>query len=190
MSTPKRSLTLVLALTTALAAGSAVASGRNDARTRYYVDAPVVDVEPITRHVRVSEPREVCRDARVHHTERGRGRGRGPGAAKGAIVGTLLGGAIGNNVANDSDDRRTARLAGAVLGGVLGHSVGGSRGRGPERDVVRTERRCHTEEVSYREERVAGYRVTYRYDGRLMTTRRDHRPGDRIRVRVSVDPGR
>ena len=47
--------------------------------------------------------------------------------------------------------------------------------------------RCRTE-TSYRDtDRVLGYEVTYRYGGREYTTRMDHDPGDRMRVRVNVD---
>lgn len=183
MRKPIPALVLAAAATLAVATTAAAGDYDYDAGTTYYIEAPVVHVEPITRRVSVSEPREVCRDVRVHHTERGRGRGN----IKGAIVGSILGGAIGNNVAHGEDDRQTARLAGAVLGGVLGHGVGRGHDRG--RRVVRTERRCETEHVSYREERVTAYRVTYRYDGRRLTTRRKHHPGDHIRLRVRVDPG-
>ena len=47
--------------------------------------------------------------------------------------------------------------------------------------------RCRTE-TSYRDsDRVLGYEVTYRYGGREYTTRMDHDPGDRMRVRVDYD---
>ena len=47
--------------------------------------------------------------------------------------------------------------------------------------------RCRTE-TSYRDtDRVLGYEVTYRYGGREYTTRMDHDPGDRMRVRVNYD---
>ena len=40
------------------------------------------------------------------------------------------------------------------------------------------------------EEHIAGYDVTYRYQGRLYHTRTDYDPGRRIRVRVEVTPAR
>ena len=47
--------------------------------------------------------------------------------------------------------------------------------------------RCRTE-TSWRDtDRVLGYEVTYRYGGREYTTRMDHDPGDRMRVRVNYD---
>src|SRR3569623_1632915 len=51
-----------------------------------------------------------------------------------------------------------------------------------------TTERCRTEHNSYQEERVVAYDVSYRYQGRLYTTRLPYDPGDRIRVRVHVEP--
>ncbi len=36
--------------------------------------------------------------------------------------------------------------------------------------------------------RVSGYNVTYEYGGRTYSTRTNYNPGNRIRVRVNVDP--
>lgn len=178
----KRYLATVLALAAVLGTGAAAASGGYHGGETYYVEAPVVHVEPVVEVVHVSEPRKVCWDEKVHHTERVPGHG----GRTAAIVGTILGGAIGNNVVDDSDDRQTARIAGAVLGGAIGHKVG--RGRGRERHVVRTERHCEVEHVRHEEERVTGYRVTYRYDGRRLVAHRGSHPGDTIRLRVRVEP--
>jgi uncharacterized protein YcfJ len=38
----------------------------------------------------------------------------------------------------------------------------------------------------HEEERILGYRVTYRYRGKLFTTRLAEPPGDRLRLRVSL----
>jgi hypothetical protein len=47
--------------------------------------------------------------------------------------------------------------------------------------------RCRTETNWRDTDRVLGYEVTYRYGGREYTTRMDHDPGDRLRVRVNYD---
>jgi uncharacterized protein YcfJ len=52
------------------------------------------------------------------------------------------------------------------------------------------ERRCEvTQQTSYEEELV-GYDVTYRYQGRIFTTRTQEHPGKRIPVLVDVRPER
>ena len=47
--------------------------------------------------------------------------------------------------------------------------------------------KCRTETNWRSTDRVLGYEVTYRYGGREYTTRMDHDPGDRLRVRVNYD---
>ena len=47
--------------------------------------------------------------------------------------------------------------------------------------------RCRTTTNWRDSDRVMGYEVTYRYGGREYTTRMDHDPGDRMRVRVNYD---
>jgi uncharacterized protein YcfJ len=47
---------------------------------------------------------------------------------------------------------------------------------------------CHTVESSYSEERVVGYRVVYRYNGRTYETELPEDPGRSLRVQVDVRP--
>ena len=47
--------------------------------------------------------------------------------------------------------------------------------------------RCRTVTNWRDTDRVLGYEVTYRYGGREYTTRMDHDPGNRLRVRVNYD---
>ena len=79
-----------------------------------------------------------------------------------------------------------ARLL-AVAGALLGASVGNDYARAqhrpaPSRSYVTTERRCEIDRVVREEERIDGYRVTYRYKGRLHTVRMHRHPGKYVRV--------
>jgi uncharacterized protein YcfJ len=47
--------------------------------------------------------------------------------------------------------------------------------------------RCRTTTAWRDSDRIMGYEVTYRYGGREYTTRMDHDPGNRLRVRVDTD---
>ena len=47
--------------------------------------------------------------------------------------------------------------------------------------------RCRTVTNWRDTDRVLGYEVTYRYGGREYTTRMDHDPGNRLRIRVNYD---
>lgn len=142
--------------------------------------ARVVDVEPLVRMVRVSTPRRECWDE-VVTIRRAPGNSYTP-----EIVGSIVGAAVGNRFGRGSG-RDIATIAGAVLGGTLGHDYKSRRGRPGEVEQV-VEERCEIHHDVQTEERVEGYRVTYRYHGRDYTTRMDQDPGDRIPVSVSVRP--
>jgi uncharacterized protein YcfJ len=154
-----------------------------DDRYAEYDYARVVDVEPLRRRVRVSEPVRECWDEEVYASS-------GPLSSNhigSTLVGALIGGALGNQV-GDGRGRQVARAAGAIIGGAVGHNV--SRERHGERygNERRYQERC---EVRYRdsyEERIEGYEVTYVYAGRRYMTEMPYDPGDRIRIRVDVTP--
>lgn len=170
---------------------------QRDDRGRYpgaeYDYARVVDVEPIVRNVRITTPRRECwnetRYEEVRYEERGRERDRaGP-----MILGGLIGAAIGHQFGH-GDGRRAATVAGAVVGTAIGHDSAARRDNGYSSRSYTTETRPYDVErcnVRYDEEyerRVDGYRVTYEYNGRTHTTRLPYDPGERIRVRVDVQP--
>ncbi|MDN3516271.1 glycine zipper 2TM domain-containing protein [Aquisalimonas lutea] len=154
---------------------------RSESR-RYSDYARVVEVQPVYREVRVSQPRRECHDERVVHRHR-----EGPGEAGSAIIGGIVGGIIGHQI-GDGRGRDAATAIGAVAGTAAGSHFARSRGRTVERTGYETV--CRTVDEVHYEERVDGYDVTYRYDGREYTTRMNEDPGRHIRVRVGVDPVR
>jgi uncharacterized protein YcfJ len=155
-----------------------------------YAYARVVDVDPIVRHVRISEPKRECwtetRYEDVSYTEQVGPRPKpNPGAM---ILGGIIGAAVGNQIGH-GDGRRAATVAGAVIGTAIGHDAS-TRG---ERRVVTESRPYEAERCEVRyderfEDRVEAYRVTYEYNGIRQTTQLPYDPGDRIRVRVDVRP--
>ena len=143
--------------------------------------AHVVRAEPIYREVRVREPRQVCEQVPVVERTRYRG-GPDPGAV---LFGAVIGGVIGHQFGSGSGNR-AATAAGAIIG--ANHAAENSyrNGRVVEREVV--EERCETVREARYEDRLEGYDVTYRYQGRLYHTRTATDPGRRLRVRVEVTP--
>lgn len=148
-----------------------------------YVYADVLEARPIYRSVTVSAPREECWQEQVRVKESLSG-SRTP-----ALVSAIVGGALGNAVGNNSSSRKV----GTVVGAVLGHSVG--------RDIVaansrheparyQTVQHCDVVNEYYDEERLTGYQVRYRYNGEDYSVRMDDDPGERIRLRVQVEPVR
>ncbi len=195
-----------------LSAGPALADPGRDWRPARdhgagYDYARVIDVDPIVRHVRVRTPVQECwEETRYDHRydERSddysrydrhdRPRRSEAGAT---IAGGIIGGVIGRQF-GDGKGRDAMTLVGTLVGAAIGNERA-SRGREYEgrydhydayerhsRPVTRCETRYRTDS----QERIDGYRVTYRYHGQTYTTRTDYDPGDRIRVRVDVEPVR
>lgn len=125
--------------------------------------------------------------------------GRHLGSGEVRLGATIAGALIGTALANDSGGRQWRERRN-------NHSFASSDHR---RDRFRTERRkpsrksdrrhrpqhpmrpierCTTRTVTTTEERIAGYRVTYRYHGQTFQTRIRNHPGDRLRLEVQVKP--
>ncbi len=151
-----------------------------------YSEAPVVNAEPIYETVSVTVPRQECQQQQVAY------RGdydRRRGSATPMIVGAIIGGALGNGLGHHKQNKRVGAAVGALLGGSIGRDIG-RRNQAYASNVVqyRTEEVCTTVNDYHEEERLAGYRVTYRFAGETYTTRTRRDPGDTIRVRVRVTP--
>lgn len=148
-----------------------------------YDYAQVVEVRPVVQIVEISTPQEQCwEEEYIVDRNYGENRSATPG-----ILGAIIGGAIGNELGSHKSSQRV----GTVVGAVLGHSVARDimrQQQGPTVREVETVERCETVYQSHEEERIVGYNVTYNYNGQDYTVRTDQDPGDRIRVRVSVQP--
>ncbi len=156
--------------------------------------AQVISSRPIYSQVRVSEPRRECWDERVTYRDSYRGGGRGSAFdnTAGAVLGGVIGGAAGHQLSEGSG-KQIATAIGALIGASVGsNAVRNSYSRGDDdyRERVAYEPRCRTVEDSRYEERIEGYDVTYRYNGRTYSTRMPYDPGNRIAVEVEVAPAR
>jgi uncharacterized protein YcfJ len=171
----KLSVVLLTAATTGL---PGIAAASHD---RGWAYAQVVRTEPIVHQVRISEPVQECREEPV--TQRTVYRGHfDPGAV---LVGGIIGGVIGHQFGKGSG-KDAATVAGAVIGANHAARHSGTADRVVERTVYQTV--CRTVVQTRYQERIDGYHVTYRYQGRLYRTRTSYDPGKRIRVRVDVTP--
>ena len=169
----KQLATLVLSLCISMGSGTSLANGG------FFVKARVVDVNPIYETLEVSYPEERCWNERVRHTRHGYGRSYTP-----AIAGAIIGGVAGNQFSKGS--RRDAlTVAGALLGASVGRDFGRRSGSS---SYVTTERRCEVVDRFEEQEQLVGYDVSYRYQGRVFTTRTDSHPGKFIQVKVQVEP--
>lgn len=171
----------------------ALAGGGRYLDDEFYVDAEVVQVEPVVRIVQVARPREVCWNEKVRHVSHPRWRRhhyrRNHDSPLPIIVGGVVGGVVGNQIGKGGG-RDALTIAGTIIGATVGHSIQHAprQHHRPRRSYTTVERQCGIQTEYYDEERIDGYDVTYRYRGRLFTTRMGHDPGDRIRLRVQVEP--
>lgn len=121
------------------------------------------------------------------------------------VIGGVLGAVVGSQVGGGSARYATSAI-GSMVGGIAGRQVYEQTQRNRGRTGTGTVRVCDPVPADryyssngyasngysnngYSNQRaVNAYDVTYEYAGRRYTTRTNHHPGDRIRVRVDVRP--
>ena len=146
--------------------------------------ARVTDVEPIYRTIAHRTPERSCWTETVAYSQPVGGRR----SHTGTLLGTLIGGAIGNRVGHNKTNKKVGAVAGALLGASIGRDIGNKSRSNYSTTQYRDQERCEvTEQVSY-EEKITGYRVTYKYHGNTYHTRMDEHPGKKIKVAVNVRP--
>ena len=142
----------------------------------------VTRVQPRVEQVR--QPREECRTEYVQVPVQQQGQQRSAG---GGIIGAIAGGIIGNQVGGGSG-RAAATAVGAITGAVVGDRIDNNGRQVNQQGYVQEQavRQCRM--VEGWESRTMGYDVTYDYRGRSYTSVMDRDPGDRVRLRVTVEP--
>jgi uncharacterized protein YcfJ len=134
--------------------------------------ADVVAVKDVVETV--ITPREKCEDVQVQHQAPVKDQNRIAGTAVGALAGGLLGSTIGGG-----KGKTIATVAGVAAGGYAGNQIQKNM---QEKDVVtKTEHRCRT--VNEKSQKVVGYTVTYRLDGKEGVTRMSFKPGPTLPVK-------
>jgi uncharacterized protein YcfJ len=119
-------------------------------------------------------PREECQDVQVQHQAPVQDKNRIAGTAIGGVAGGLLGSTIGGGTG-----RTVATIAGAAGGAYVGNQVQKNM---QKKDVVTsTERRCKT--VNDTSEKLVGYDVTYRLEGKEGVLRTSFKPGPTLPVK-------
>ena len=178
---------LTMTLAAAIAAAPASYAGhkwKHQPRDGFYDYAKVIHVEPVVRTVHISVPERECWEEEVRHPVE---HVYGPDPAGSMIVGGVIGGVVGHQFGHGRG-RDAATLAGTLIGASIGHDMARRSTQTVVQERVSVEHRCRITDRHETEERVDGYRVTYRYKGETFRTRLPYDPGDRIRVRVGVSP--
>ncbi len=137
--------------------------------------ADVLRADPVQGVTRTEQPRQECYEQPVV-------RHQGGNTAVGTVLGAVVGGVLGNTVGK-GDGRRAATVVGAVAGGAVGNRVSDRGG-----DYESSQTQCRQVSTVSEQRRIIGYDVEYRYRGEVYTSRLTYDPGERLRVRVRVDP--
>jgi len=170
----------------------ATAGGKHNQQSIDY--ARVTHVSPITKTIETSTPVENCWNEEVayqqpRHSKRNSNSGY---IHKNEALGAVLGAAIANHASRKSKNRNTVTAVGAVIGTMIGSDIKRKSERAhsyePTYTEYRTVKRCNTEQKVTYTEKVVAYRVSYKYRGQTYSARMNNHPGDRIKVRVSVNP--
>jgi uncharacterized protein YcfJ len=134
--------------------------------------ADVVAVKEVAETV--VTPREKCEDVQVQQQAPVKDEHRIAGTVAGGLAGGLLGHTVGGG-----KGKTLATVAGAAAGGYAGNRIQRNM---QEKDVVtRTEHRCKT--VNEKSQKVVGYNVTYRLDGKDGTVQTSFKPGPTLPVK-------
>lgn len=169
--------------------------GRNNST---FDHAKVVQVVPVVETIKVNRPVEQCWDERVRRQSYNSGRDyydhpRRSRSKTGEILGGIIGAAIGNQFGHGKG-KKVATVAGAVLGASVAkdvkrhykrnrHYSNNRYGRGFE-----TVQRCEVRDSFVTEEQIVGYDVAYKYRGNVFHTQMNQHPGNKIKVKVTVNP--
>jgi uncharacterized protein YcfJ len=136
--------------------------------------AQVVSVSPI--YARAYAPQQECW---TEYAPEANNQGRSYG---GAIVGGLAGGLIGHQIGGGRG-KTAATVIGATTGAIVGDRIDNS----PEQANYNTQpvQRCR-DVYNERGSQITGYSVTYRYNGRNITTTLPYNPGSQVRIGIGV----
>lgn len=154
---------------------------RNDRAVYDY--AQVLSSQPIVDYVTVKTPVRECWEETQHYTVRRHGHGNAGGTLLGAVIGGVIGHQFGSGRGNDA-----ATIAGSLIGAAVGNDATRHNHGAAVEHHSRPVERCKTTYREHREERIDGYRVTYRYHGQKYVTEMPYDPGNKLRIRVDVRP--
>lgn len=166
-------LTITLSIAALTLLSTVGSAGRYDHDAIY---APVTDVQPIYKTYRVPQNHRVCeKDNRNNRQNQASHKGN----TGGAILGGIIGGLIGNKFGRGHGKQATT-AAGVIAGASIGSKA-------KPTGYYSNRPSCYTKRDYYEEQRIEGYDVAYKYNGRIYHTRMQNYPGDRVKIRVDVE---
>ena len=99
---------------------------------------------------------------------------------RGTRIGQVVGGLIGSMIGSSESDRRVGTAIGVMVGGDIGKRWNSNR------PGVEYTEHCNVGYSNQVQRMVHGYKVTYKYHGRLSTVLMDYNPGSFITLTTST----
>lgn len=160
--------------------------GISPAQAESYDYAQVISSQPIIKYVTVKTPVQECWEETEYYAVNQNPAGSVGRTIFGAVVGGVIGHQFGSGSGNDA-----ATIAGSLLGAAIGNDTAKRKNmQNPGATQARAVEKCATRYREHQEERINGYRVTYRYHGQKYMTEMPYDPGQKLRVRVDIRPAR
>ena len=186
MKTVQSSIAIALIVfATAAGAGESKAGHKkhkSERQQQSFEYAKVVNVQPLYREVRVSNPVRECWDEPVYHTEN-----RRSNSAGGMLAGGLIGGIIGHQFGQGRGNK-LATAVGTMIGAQVGHDAVNGKSHTSQTTIAGYREQCDVRhQVSY-EEVLDGYDVTYKFRGQRFQVEMPYHPGKRIKMRIEFSP--
>jgi uncharacterized protein YcfJ len=167
-------------LTGLLSATLIITTSTSIAENNFHYDyATVLQSKPVYRIIEVTKEERQCRKEEVVYQQRHKK------SSNGSLIGGILGAAVGHALGHNSKHRSGATVAGAIVGASIGENNNNNQRRSEKRVV---ENHCRLVPTSWEEERIVGYNVVYRYNGRTFETRLPFEPADSLKIRVVMTP--
>lgn len=147
----------------------------------HYDYARVVEATPVYEQIERRIPIEECRyngHRKPNPTKHN--------SALPTVAGAIIGGTVGHTIGKNKNNKQFGLVAGSVIGAVIGSEVSSNQ----QHHHKAPGKSCTTSyQVEY-EQVLTGYNVTYKYRGHNYYTYTEQHPGQRLRVKVNVEPAK
>ena len=147
--------------------------------------ARVIRVKPIYETIRIKKPGRHCETRGHRHSDVTVIHQHSP---EKVIMGGIIGGIVGHEFGNPYN-RELSTLAGVVIGSTLAHNAtSADYVVRDDRDHYYNDCRRHMRVIE--KQKLVGYKVKYKFRGRIYSTRTSYHPGKRIAVHPGHGPRR
>lgn len=141
--------------------------------------AKVIFVKPIYKTVRVSRPQLQCANHMPYQAGVTVVQHQSP---EQLVMGGILGGIVGHELGNDRN-RAFTTMAGVIIGSAIASDLAGSS-YSVSNYRSESHRDCRQQTQIIEHQELVGYKVKYRFRGKIFVTKTRHHPGEKFPVHM------